>query len=147
MSRSTGLPAASRSHPEGFTLVEVLVAFAIAATLLLAVLSILTMSLEGGERSEAYTKATILAESTLDSLGVVTPLRDAETADLVDGPFSVHAAVERYQDPEEETGTAAQSAVQYVVLYRVSAAVTWRRQGHGNTISLSTLKLGPPPQP
>jgi general secretion pathway protein I len=145
MSRSTGSPAASRSHPEGFTLVEVLVAFAIAATLLLAVLSILTMSLEGGERSEAYTKATILAESTLDSLGVVTPLRDGDTADLVDGPFSVHVAVERYQDPEAETDAA--SAVQYVVLYRVSAAVTWRLHGRQNAISLRTLKLGPPPQP
>jgi len=145
MSRSTGSQAASRSHPEGFTLVEVLVAFAIAATLLLAVLSVLTMSLEGGERSDAYTKATILAESTLDSLGVVTPLRDGDTADLVDGPFSVHAAVERYQDPEPESDTP--SAVQYVLLYRVSAAVTWQLQGHRNTISLSTLKLGPPLQP
>lgn len=146
MSRSIGSPAASRSHPEGFTLVEVLVAFVIAATLLLAVLSILTMSLEGGERSEAYTKATILAESTLDSLGVATPLRDGDTADLVDGPFSVHAAVERYQDPEAETDNPS-SSVQYVLLYRVSAVVTWRLQGHRSTIMLSTLKLGPPPQP
>lgn len=145
MSRSTGSPAASHSHPEGFTLVEVLVAFAIAATLLLAVLSILTMSLEGGERSDAYTKATILAESTLDSLGVVTPLRDGDTADLVEGPFSVRAEVERYQDPEPESD--APSAVQYVLLYRASAVVTWQLHGRRNTITLSTLKLGPPPQP
>jgi len=145
MSQSTGSPAASRSHPEGFTLVEVLVAFAIAATLLLAVLSVLTMSLEGGERSDAYTKATILAESTLDSLGVVTPLRDGDTADLVDGAFSVHAAVERYQDPEPESNPP--SAVQYILLYRVSATVTWQLHGRRNSIALSTLKLGPPAQP
>lgn len=142
MSRSIGSPGASRSHPEGFTLVEVLVAFVIAATLMVALLAVLTRSLDGGVRAEAYTKATILAESTLDSLGLVTPLKDGESADIVDGIYHVHASVERYQDPEATDATAAQTA-QYVVLYQVSAAVTWRLNGRQSAITLTTLKLGP----
>jgi general secretion pathway protein I len=138
MSRSIGSPAASPSRSEGFTLIEVLVAFVITATLLLAVLGVLTRSLEGGERSEAYTKATILAESTLDSIGLMTPLQDGDSADLDDGIYHVHASVGRYQDPEETTATT-----QFVVLYQVSAEVTWRLNSRESAVSLTTLKLGP----
>ena len=138
MLRSTGSPAASPSRSEGFTLIEVLVAFAIAGTLLMAVLSVLTSSLEGSERSEAYTEATVLAESTLDSLGLVTPLTDGDSADVVDGIYHVHASVERDQDPDVVSQTA-----QYVVPYQASVTVTWRLNGRQSTISLTTLKLGP----
>jgi general secretion pathway protein I len=139
MSWSIGSAAVSRSRRiEGFTLVEVLVAFTIAALLLVAVLRILTVGLDGAERSEAYTRATIIAESTLDTLGVVTPLKDGDAAELSDGPFRIHAAVERYREPGAES-----QATQYLVLYRVSAAVSWREGRRERSVSLSTLRLGP----
>jgi hypothetical protein len=119
----------------------VLVAFAVAALLLVAVLRIISLSLDGGDRSEAYIRATLLAESTLDTMGVAAPLRDGDTADLADGPFRLHAVVERYQEPG-----APPAEQQYVVLYRVSATVTWRENGHEGTLTLATLKLGPQQQ-
>lgn len=134
MSRWIGLPAASpstRADRSGFTLIEVLVAFAIAALLLVALLRILTLSLAGSERSEIVTRATLLAQSTLDAMGVVAPLTEGDAADLESPPFHIHATVERYG----EAGTSPQ----YLVLYRVSATVSWRERA----VSLSTLRLGP----
>ncbi|HXZ02414.1 MAG TPA: prepilin-type N-terminal cleavage/methylation domain-containing protein [Stellaceae bacterium] len=143
MSRWIGLPAASRStrrraDPDGFTLIEVLVAFAIAALLLVALLRILTLSLGAGERSERVTRATILAQSTLDAVGVVAPLAEGDVAELVNGPFRIRAAVERYRGSGAGEGTT-----QYLVLYRVSAAVSWREGRRLRSVSLSTLRLGP----
>ncbi len=141
MWRWTGLPGASRSTPRaearGFTLVEVLVAFAIASLLLVAILRMLTVDLAGGERSDAYTAATILAESTLDALGVVTPLAPG-AAETRDGRFRIAASVERYHDPGGVGGDA-----QYLVLYRVAATVSWRERGRERSVSLWTLRLGP----
>lgn len=139
MSWSIGSAAASRwRHIEGFTLIEVLVAFTIAALLLVAVLRILTLGLDGAQRAEAYTRATIIAESTLDTLGVATPLKDGDTAELSDGPFRIHAAIERYREPG-----AGRESVQYLVLYRVSATVAWRDGRRERSVALSTLRLGP----
>ncbi|MGO8914487.1 MAG: prepilin-type N-terminal cleavage/methylation domain-containing protein [Stellaceae bacterium] len=143
MSRWIGLPAASRSTRAdrgGFTLIEVLVAFAIAALLLVALLRILTLSLVGSERSEVYTRATILAQSTLDAVGVVAPLAEGDIAELESAPFRIRAAVERYHAPGE-----TEAAAQYLVLYRVSATVAWREGRRERSLSLSTLRLGPQP--
>jgi general secretion pathway protein I len=125
---------------EGFTLVEVLVAFTIAALLLVAVLRILTLGLDGGERAEAYTRATIIAESTLDTLGVVTPLKPGEAAELRDGPFRIVATVDRYHEPGEASDDA-----RYLVFYRVSATVSWLDGRRQRSVSVSTLRLGPQP--
>ncbi len=138
MSRWIGLPAASsstRADCRGFTLIEVLVAFAIAALLLVALLRILTLSLAGSERSEIDTRATLLAQSTLDAVGVVAPLAEGDVAELESAPFHIHATVERYG----EAGTSPQ----YLVLYRVSATVSWRDGRRERSVSLSTLRLGP----
>ena len=142
MSWWIGSPAACRRRrAEGFTLVEVLVAFTIAALLLVAVLRLLSLGLDGSERAEAYTRATLLAESTLDALGVATPLVEGDAAELSDGPFRIHASVERYGGAGAPGG-AAQYA-QYVVLYRVSATVSWRDGRRERSVSLTTLRLGP----
>jgi general secretion pathway protein I len=139
MSRWTGSPAASLSRrSDGFTLIEVLVAFTIAAVLLVAVLRILTLGLDGGKRAEAFTKATIIAESTLDAIGVVTPLKPGEAAELRDGPFRILASVDRFHEPGEATDGA-----RYLVFYRVSATVSWLEGRRRRTVSLSTLRLGP----
>lgn len=145
MSRWIGLPAASRSMRRradrgGFTLIEVLVAIAIAALLLVALLRILTLSLGASERSELVTRATLLAQSTLDAVGVVAPLAEGDIAELVNGPFHIRAAVERYRAPGGTEGSA-----QYLVLYRLSTTVSWREGRRPRSVSLSTLRLGPQP--
>ncbi|HLG90393.1 MAG TPA: prepilin-type N-terminal cleavage/methylation domain-containing protein [Alphaproteobacteria bacterium] len=134
----------ARRHADdaGFTLLEVLVAFTIASFLLVAILRALTLGLDGSQRSEAYTRATILAESTLDAMGVTSPLRDGEEAELQKGAFHITASVHRYSDPSLPSGPA-----QYLVLYRLSATVSWRERRQERSFSLQTLRLAPAQNP
>jgi general secretion pathway protein I len=124
----------------GFTLLEVLVAFTIAALLLVVVMRTIANGLDGGRRADAYTRATILAESTLDTVGTVAALNEGEAADVENGPFRIHTAVERYDGPSAPSSTG-----QYLLLYRVTATVSWREGRRSRAISLSTLRLGPRP--
>jgi general secretion pathway protein I len=114
----------------------VLVAFTIAAFLLVAILRVMTNGLDAAKRSETFTRAVILAESMLDTIGVVAPLNDGDETDLRDGPFIIHAVVRHFED-------AAPSGIgQYVTLYQISATVSWRDGRRQETVALQTLRLG-----
>ena len=137
------MTAPRRAAPDssrGFTLLEVLVAFTIAALLLVAVMRTIASGLDGGRRADTYTRATILAESTLDATGTVAPLSDDDVADVANGRFRIHTAVARYDGPAAPSGIG-----QYLVLYRLTATVSWREGRRDQAVSLSTLRLGPRP--
>lgn len=127
-----------RPDERGFTLVEVLVAFAVASLLLVAILRALGLGLTDSARTDAYTSATMLAESALDTLGVVVPLKEG-SAVTRDGPFRIDASVARYRDPDGRDAGRRQ----YLVLYRVTAKVSWREGARDRSVVLSTLRLGP----
>jgi general secretion pathway protein I len=130
-------PPPRRADQRGFTLIEVLVALAVTTLVLVVVLRLLSNGLGGSRRAEAYTEATLLAESTLDSLGVVNSLADGDTAELSDGRFRIRTAVDRYQPPDAPVGDQ-----QYLVLYRLSVTVSWHEARQERAVSLSTLRLG-----
>jgi len=128
----------ARSGERGFTLLEVLVAFTIASLLLVAVLRSLTLGLAGGARADAYTKATLLAESTLEAMGVAAPFRDGDRVELKTGPFRVTATVHRFTDRD-----LLDESTQYLALYALQATVSWREGPREQSISLNTLRLAP----
>jgi general secretion pathway protein I len=81
MSSSTGSPAASPSHAEaqdgrerGFTLLEVLVAFAILAVAMTALLQGFGQGLTAARRTDAAGEALAEARSMLDRVGTELPL-------------------------------------------------------------------------
>src|ERR1700691_3322681 len=76
-----------RAEPQhGFTLIEVLVAFAIAAVLLVPLLRIFSGGLSGLARSERATRAALWADMVLTARGGETPLSEGvEAGDLPDG--------------------------------------------------------------
>ncbi len=127
-----------RADESGFTLLEVLVAFTIAALLLVAVLRGLTLDLAGSRHAETVTRATILAESVLDAMGVAAPLRDGDEAELHDGPFRVVARAHRLGDSNST------SPGQLLALYELSARVSWQEGARAQAIELQTLRLGRP---
>ena len=106
----------------GFTLIEVLVAFTIAALCLGAVFQLLTTGLAGLRGSAAYAHATQLAESRLESVGIAEPLVPGTTSGQFDGQF----AWQMQTDPLPGTK-----------LYRVRLTVSWRDR----SISLHSLRL------
>ena len=143
MSPSTGLRAASRSSsPEcGFTLIEVVIAFAIAALILVMLSQALGVGIAGTSRATSSEEATILAQSALDPIGVIAPLRDGDTADLDRDGYHVHVDVSRFADP------SAPHTEGYLKLFRLSATVAWRGRLAAHTLTLTTLRLGPEGRP
>ena len=130
-----------RRHDEsGFTLIEVLVAFAIAAVLLLPLLRSFSTGIGMATRSDAATEATLIAQSTLEGMGRLVALDAGASIDRQEGPYHVSAVVDRYQGD----GVAAGSILT-VVPYDVAVTVDWQEGARTHSITLHTLRLGPPP--
>ncbi len=76
-----------RSSPEsGFTLLEVLVAFAVLAVMIVPILQVFGGGLGTTETARAYTTATLLARSKLAEVGVAETLAEGEMTGTFDVP-------------------------------------------------------------
>lgn len=70
----------------GFTLLEVLVAFAVLAVMIVPILQVFGSGLGTTETARAYAAAALLARSKLAEAGVDAPLKEGETAGSCDVP-------------------------------------------------------------
>ena len=124
-------------NQRGFTLLEVLVAFSIAAMMLVALLQAFTDGLDSVARSESQGTALILAESTLDAAGGAEPLRDGANREWIDGRFRIGTAIRLHRD-----GLAADTAALPRVPYDVAVSVRWREGGRERSLSLTSIRRG-----
>lgn len=143
LSRDQGAEAA------GFTLLEVLVAFAIAGLGLAALLQGGTAALGNASIAAASIEATRRAQSRLAMVGAVSPLLPGETAgDDGDGfrwrvlvaPILVRAAA-----PGDQPQAATQPARRPPAAFLVEATVGWRSGRQTRDVTLTTLRLAVPP--
>jgi type II secretory pathway pseudopilin PulG len=129
-----------RDSAAGFTLIETLVAFAIVALLLLPLLRSFSTGIASTSRAGAVDGATLIAQSTIESL---TP--EAELARLADierqeGPYHITGRISRY------AGDGVPSGRNLPLLpYRISVTVSWPEGARTRSIALDALRLGPPP--
>ena len=130
--------AAGGGARRGFTLVEVLVAFAIVGLSLAVIARIFSTGVQSSRAADAATVATLLAESSLASIGIETPLREGEDSGALDGGFRWRSTVQRF-----ESDTAEGIAPADVRLYEVSVTVSWNESESERSVSLSTLRLAP----
>src|SRR5512144_1838634 len=93
MCRWIGSPAASastrirrRNGESGFTLLEVLVAFAVLAVMVVPILQVFGGGLGASESVRAYATAALLARSKLAEVGVLGILAEGETTGTFDAP-------------------------------------------------------------
>ena len=86
----------TRRKDGGFTLVEVLVAFAIVAVSLGALLQIFSGGLRSSRTAEAYATAALLAESKLARIGIEEPLEEGDTTGVFDNGFEWQSTVSPY---------------------------------------------------
>jgi prepilin-type N-terminal cleavage/methylation domain-containing protein len=129
-----------RHDDSGFTLIEVLVAFAIAAVLLLPLLQSFSTGIGAATRSEAATEATLIAQSALEGIGDSVVLGDGASIDRQEGRYHISALVRRY-----EGGGGPAGPILTVAPYEVSVTVDWQEGPRTRSLTLRTLRLGPPP--
>ena len=127
-----------RGDAKGFTLLEVLVAFAILVVLLLPLSRSFSLGMLNAERTGAVTNATLLAQSVLETLGHAAGLSDGTDIDRQDGPYRVSASVRRYRGPG-----AAADAASPVVPFDLAVVIRWQEGARTRSLALHALQLGP----
>ena len=143
-----------RSSQRGYTLLEVLVAFALLAIGLGLLLATLSGGVRSVARSSQSTQATLYAESLLDTLGADQRLQPGRSQGAFDNgryrwtleikPFKPPVAAPARGDPYT-TDPNLQSFVDNVLL-RVVLQVQWGARGPDQTLRVETLRAYAPPQ-
>ena len=127
-------PRADRAA-SGFTLIEVLVAFAIATLLLGALYQVFSTGLRSSASAEHYANAVLLAESGLDALAG-TPVALGETNDR----FGIYV---RQTDIRARPDLGPPGGQTAVIPYEIQVRVAWREGVRERSVQLSTLRTGP----
>lgn len=132
-------PGAEREN--GFTLIEVLVAFAIAAAALVPLLRLFSGGAAELARSDRAATAAIWAQSLIEDRKGEAPLvSGTEVGDLPDG-FHWQRTVSIYSD-----NGMTLAPTMPLIPYRVILTVSWAEGRNARALTLETLLLGPPPQ-
>jgi general secretion pathway protein I len=84
----------------GFSLLEVLVAFAIMALALGALMQVFSTGLRTVTLGDEYTRAVLLAESKLAAMGVEEPLQEGEQSGTFDEHYRWRTVTRAYTEPE-----------------------------------------------
>ncbi len=123
----------------GFSLLEVLVAFTILAMLLGALFQVFSGGLRAARSGDQYTRATVIAQSRLASLGVEQPLREGVSSGTDDDPYHWRVTVSPYLDDQI-------LVVDHVLQpLTVHVEVFWEEGGSARSVSLTSILLGPAP--
>ncbi len=143
MFRAAEPPARQR----GFTLLEAVVAFAIAALALVALFRATSDGLGGIEAASGTIEATRRAQSILAAVGVTEKLSPGEQSGVLENGFDWRIVVtlqdERpLPEPAGSPPTAQpQAAPSDVDLYSVEATVGWRRGRTHRSVTLTGYRL------
>lgn len=126
----------------GFTLIEVLVAFAIAALLIVPLMRLVSAGLGSFDRAQNYATATLWAQSILANAGVQTPLAEGvRTGDLPLG-MQWEMDVEPYHDDLMSTARLTSGFIPYAI----NLTISWPDHHTRNVLTFATLRLAPPPR-
>ena len=122
----------------GFSLLEVLVAFAILSMTLGVVLQVFSAGLRNTALSEEYTYAVLHAESVLAALGREEPLAEGEMEGEFDDKFSWRTRVTPYEEDDVDLSDST------AVAYRVEVEVFWQSADKTRSIMLESLRVAAP---
>lgn len=120
---------------DGFTLIEVLIAFATLALVLSAVFRSFSTGLSSERKASQAVARVLEARSVLEAVGVSEPLKPGDFEGELSTGESWIVNVERVAPIESLDGRT-----DLIEAYRVSISV---RDRHGEALSLSTMKLRP----
>lgn len=126
-----------RRASAGFSLLEVLVAFAILALSLGVLMRVFSGSLRNIDGSAGYARAVAIAESQLAAQGIETPIDEAEVRGEDGQGYAWTVTAQRADTAPPPEGVAPSSTD----LYRVDVVVRWGGSGGTPARSLQVTTL------
>lgn len=127
-----------RQGQGGFSLLEVVVAFAILAVSLGVLVQIFSLALNTTVLSGTYSRAVALAEARLNAVGIEIPLQPGSFSGEAEDGLAWRLVIEPY-DPGNLPAEGAP-----LQPFVVTAVASWDDAGGPRQISLTTLRLGVP---
>ena len=140
--------ASRRAAQRGFSLLEVLVAFSILALSLGVLMQIFSSAMRNAMLSQQYSNATLLAQSTLSSVGIEEPLQEGERSGEWDNGMRWRLFVTAYEEPLEEGGEQPRGLgteqLGFIDGYQVRVAVSWDDGDTRRRVELESLRIATP---
>jgi len=124
-------------HRSGFTLLEVLIAFAILMVALGLLLPAFSTMLDHSAKAAEEARAAALASNLLDRVGADLPLSDGTSAGEAEG-YGWHLAITPLGAEEDRLNWPSGA-------HRVEVTIEWRSAGRVWSESFATIRLGPKP--
>lgn len=126
----------------GYTLIEVIVAFA----LLALALTLLLGTLSGAARQVRWSgdagRAALHAQSLLDQMGVGTPIEPGQDhGEFEDGRYRWSLVIAPWEDPGLPPEALEPAGGAFNRLYELTLAVEWGEGRPGERLQLRTLRL------
>lgn len=121
----------------GFTLIEVVIAFALLAVGLGVALQIAVGSLRQARNAAEFTEAALYAQSLLDTVGVGERLEEGGDSGRFGERYAWQLDVAPYEVPGDVPLDPASAPV---ALYRLDLVVRWERGRHAHEAHFATLR-------
>jgi general secretion pathway protein I len=133
----TDMTTSAPDTASGFTLIEVLVAFTIAALTLGALSQVFSTGIGAVARASTEKEALLIAQSSIESLGVGETLRPTDKTDDVDGKYMRRIVVRTRNERLSDMRAGPQP-----VVYEAEITISWRETLQTRSITLQTMRLG-----
>jgi general secretion pathway protein I len=129
--------APTRARCRGFSLLEVLVAFAVLALTMGVLFQVFSTGLRTAMVAEEYGEATRMAQSLLTEYAATRPLQAGDHSGSFDGtPYRWQAEISPMS-----TGDIAPGAAERFETYSVSVRVSWSGGAGERQVDLHTVRL------
>ena len=131
------------SRQRGFTLLEVIIAFAVLALALTLLLGTLSGSAREVRASADAGRAAMHAQSLLDQVGVGEALRPgSRDGEFEDGRYRWNLSIDRYVDPARRARDTIEPGAPQLML--LALHVEWGEGGPRERLDLQSLRLAQP---
>lgn len=113
-------------------------AFSILALILGVLFEIFSVGLRRTQMAADFSRAVLLGESRLATVGVEEPLAEGTSSGAFDDNYRWQAIVAPYPVATDTLGAPVPS----VLPYTVTVEVTWGDPAHERSVALTTVRLG-----
>ena len=117
----------------GFTLLEVLLAFVVFALSFTAVLEILSGSMRNTVRAREYTEAALIAQSVMDQLGLELPVEQGANYSGESGDYQWELNIGLYEEVEENTQSVVLGELTGIELLQIDLVISWGEPPRDNS--------------
>jgi len=130
----------SRRTGQGFTLLELLLAFVVFALSFAVVLEILSGSMRNTVRARHYSEAALTAQSVMDQVGAEIPLRRGSSVFGESGDYTWELEIIDYQPTGETSHSVELAQLTGIILLQVNLVISWGQPPREQDRQFSTVR-------